>query len=674
MARSNRLRVSLSALGGQLGEQWERDRRDTLFLLGATALAAVPHFGHLPAWTLIGFALLFVWRLGLVLWGRPLPAAPWRWIGALAVIAAVFAHYKTLLGRDPGVALLVLFLGLKMMEMRARRDLFVVLFLCFFLLLTGFFYSQSMLNAAITVLAVLALVTTMLTMQFGTREAPVGRRFRTAGGLMLQALPIAAAMFLLFPRLQGPLWNAPGDGDGARTGLSDEMTPGVISQLTGSDEVAFRVLFEREPPPNEAMYWRGPVFGQFDGRTWRALPRNRQLQSPQPEVQHRRDVTATRFTVTLEPTAQPWLFALDVPASVNLPGMAVQVSPELVLTAAMPLASRVRYDADSILDYRVGLNETQLSLRNWVSLPAGFNPKTLEMALAWRSETADDAALVDRALRMIREQPFRYTMSPPLLGRDGVDDFLFGTRAGFCEHYSGAFVVLMRAMDIPARIVTGYQGGERNPVDGYWVVRQADAHAWAEVWLNGRGWVRVDPTSAVAPERIERGARALQAAMDASAASGAAALWRNWKLNFDAMGNAWNQWVLSYDQQRQGRLLDALGLDIEDWLDLAGVLAVTLAVLIGGAALFTLHPRRSKDPVERLYAEFCLKMARSGLPRAAHETAGKFLARVERALDPEQALAARRIISTYNRMRYADDTVDAQAVRTLRLQIRRFDP
>jgi transglutaminase-like putative cysteine protease len=674
MAVSPRLHYSLRALGGRMGEQWERDRRDTLFLMGATLLAASPHFLYRPWWASAGFLVLFFWRLGLVLSGRWLPRDSVRWVAAIACTAAVYAHYDTLLGRDAGVTLLMLFLGLKLMEMRVRRDLFVVLFLCFFLLMTAFFHSQSMLVAALSLVAVLVLVATMVTMQFGPREAPLARRFRTAAILIVQAIPIAAALFVLFPRLHEPLWGLPEDAHAGSTGLSDSMTPGNIAKLSASDEVAFRVRFNGEVPAEARMYWRGPVLSDFDGQTWKPLA---QPAAPLPpaQIRFREDASRTRYALTLEPNNQRWLFALEAPTRLEGLGDAYpSVAPDMQLFARDPIVRRIRYEVESRLDYALGLNETPDSLRNWLALPTGFNPKTLALARGWQAEGTDAAGLVARALALFREQPFRYTMTPPLTGRDGVDDFLFDTRAGFCEHYAGAFVVLMRALGVPSRIVTGYQGGEINPVDDYWIVRQADAHAWAEVWIAGRGWVRVDPVTAVAPERIERGSRALRGSARDEALAGLSGLARTWKLNLDALANSWNQWVLSYDGNRQQRLMAKLGLGFEDWRDMAGLLAATLTVLIGIAALITLHPRVPKDPIERWYREFCDRLAAVGMSRARHETAGRYVERISPGLDDTQVRQAREIVSLYNNLRYAARAFDARAVQNLRDRVQAFKP
>lgn len=674
MRASPRLHYSLRALGGRMGDQWERDRRDTLFLMAGTLLAATPHFLFRPWWASVGFLVLFFWRLGLVLSGRWLPRDSVRWVAAIACTAAVYAHYDTLLGREAGVTLLMLFLGLKLMEMRVRRDLFVVLFLCFFLLLTAFFNSQSITTATLTVLAVLVLVATMVTIQFGQQEAPVARRVRTAGALMLQALPIAAVLFVLFPRLQEPLWGMPEDPHAARTGLSESMSPGNISKLSGSDEVAFRVKFDGRMPALGEMYWRGPVLGQFDGHVWRPITQPT-VATPPLRLAIDEPARRIRYQLTLEPTHRRWLFALEAPLRVQgIESLRPTVFPDLQLTADHPVSSRIRYDVESSLAFRLGENETPESLRDATRLPRGFNPRAIELGRQWANAGLGPQEIVDRALAMFREQPFRYTLEPPLTGRHGVDDFLLKTRAGFCEHYSAAFVVLMRAAGVPARVVTGYQGGEINPIDDYLIVRQADAHAWSEVWIDGQGWTRIDPVTAVAPDRIEHGSRMIRD-RNRERRPGAVSAWsRRWQLNLDAWANNWNQWVLSYDGSRQRRLLGSLGFAFEDWREMAGLLAASLTLLIGIAALITLHPRTPKDPVERCYREFCDRLAAVGMLRARHETATRFVDRIAPALDDPQLAQARRIVSLYNNLRYGARAPQPPDVQHLSTLVTRFKP
>lgn len=397
-----RLQYSLKALGGTMGAQWERERRDALFLMGAILLATMPHFGHLPWWVSVGFVFLFIWRLGLVLSGRWLPRDSIRWVAAFACLAGVYAEYKTLTGRDAGVALLVLFLGLKLMEMRVKRDLFVVIFLCFFLLLTAFFYSQSILTALLTIAALFALLAAMLTMQFGENEVPVGRRLRTVGNLLLQALPIAAVLFVMFPRMQGPLWGLPRDAFAGKTGLSDRMQPGSISELNLSDEIAFRVRYEggASAPPPGALYWRGPVFGMFDGQVWRTAQATADATPPPLQVLPDPGSRPLTYTVTLEPTEQPWLVALEAPVALDdqaAPGARLQ--PDMTLVDRAPIVTRTRYSVTSHLDYRIGANETPQTLRPWLELPVGYNPRTRALAERIRAEDGENAgAMVDRVL------------------------------------------------------------------------------------------------------------------------------------------------------------------------------------------------------------------------------------------------------------------------------------
>ena len=638
-----------------MGAQWEKDRRDTLFLMLGTALSVLPHFSHLAPWVAIGFFILFFWRLGLVLSGRWLPRDSVRWVAAIACIAAVYAQHKTLLGRDAGVTLLVLFLGLKLMEMKARRDLFVVIFLCLFLLVTSFFYSQTILNAGIVAAAVWALLAAMLTMHFKVAEVPLAQRFKMVGIMMLQALPLAAALFLLFPRLGTPLWGLPDDANAGKTGMSDVMRPGSIASLTKSTETAFRVKFDGQPLVAAQLYWRGPVLSDFDGNAWRPLGSNPIMPRTPPSL--RLDPNSkTNYSITLEPQNNRWLFALDMPNIADYYSThegGAQLDSEAVLSAREPITNRIRYKLSSNSEYQLGSDETPVALQDFLSLPPSFNPQTLALALSWQNETPDPERLIARAMSFFNQEKFFYTTKPPLLGRNSVDDFLFKTRSGFCEHYAAAFVVLMRALDIPARVVTGYQGAELNPVDGYWLVKQADAHAWAEVWIKGKGWVRIDPTSAVAPERIEKGNVAARSSTSEEGQSKVPAWIQKLRFKTDALSNSWNQWILNYDRAAQKRLMSKIGFDFDDWLEVAGALAATLAVLIGIAALITLRPRQPKDPIERVWHRFCSTLDNKGFARAKSETSRQYLKRVASDLTEQQAQSMRQICELYNDLRYA---------------------
>jgi protein-glutamine gamma-glutamyltransferase len=658
---------SWKVITGRLGGNWERERRDTLFLLGAILFAVSPHFVHLPLWATGVFVSLFCWRLGLVLSGRWLPRKSVQLLAAAACTLGVYLQYKSLIGRDAGVCLLVLFLGLKLMEIRARRDLFVVLFLCLFLLITSFFYSQGVGTIALVLSAVLGLTSAMITMHYGNAEPGLAKRIRLGGIICLQALPIAAVLFLLFPRLQAPLWSMPDEKTSGRTGLSNQMSPGTIGNLIESSEVVFRVQFHTPAPDKKDMFWRGPVLGSFDGKVWRP-PTYPILKPPQPQVVAAVP-KALRYSVTLEPQDNDWIYALEMVTQAPKLGEAkALVSPEMVLTSANSIDQRMRYEVESVQEYQLGLNESRLQQQNWLELPSSFNPKTLELAALWASETPSKPKLVERALEMFNTQPFFYTLQPPLLGRNTVDDFLFTTRKGFCEHYSNAFVVLMRALDIPARVVTGFQGGERNPVDGFYTIRSSDAHAWAEVWLEGQGWIRIDPTAAVAPERIDKTVR--QARADRSLKEDKPASFaQHWRFRLEAMSNSWNQWVLNYDQKKQRELLARLGLNVTDWRELLGIMALFLALALGAIALITLRPRKPKHPLERSYQKLLTKLNAAGIYAETQDTPLSLACKARAILNPSGQRTLDVVVDRYNTLRYDVVTPSRSEIRALNQSI-----
>ncbi|MDO5101519.1 MAG: DUF3488 and transglutaminase-like domain-containing protein [Lautropia sp.] len=673
------LRPSLRALGGRLGGTWERDRRDTLLLMAVALLSVWPHLIHLPFWCSAGFGILMIWRLGLLLSGSPLPGRPVRLIASLAIVAAVFAQYRTLVGQEAGVALLLLFLGLKLMEMRARRDFFITIFLCCFLLLAGYLHSQSILMGAMMLVTVPALIAALLTMQYLAQEVSLMERLRQAMMLLLQAAPLALLLFLLFPRPSGPLWGASQHNGQASTGLSDSMSPGDVSKLAESNEVVMRVEFEDDPPSPADMYWRGPTFGQFDGRTWQALPPASLAQLPRPEIRLAPQSPAFHYTITREPGSHRWLLGMET--TTELPSLQHDSSammPTLEVVASTPLTERTRYRLRAHPLAQSGHHETARTLAPWLQLPQGYNPRTLGLAAQWRTQLGQDTGrLVEQTLAWIRREPFSYTLKPQALGHHSIDEFLFETRAGFCEHYSSAFVFLMRAMGIPARVVTGYQGADPHE-NGYWIVRQANAHAWAEVWYPDAGWRRVDPTSAVAPERIEHGnlqsLRARGQTEDSRLMQAASDWKKRWTLNLDAITHQWNVWLLSYGRGNQTRLLEKLGLEEVGWRALIGLLAAGLAIMLAVIALFTLRARLPRDPVERIFDEFCQRMAMIGAERMPHETANQFLYRVERLLDADSAALAYDIVATYNHLRYDLGSHASDLLADFNALVRAFKP
>jgi transglutaminase-like putative cysteine protease len=467
--------------------------------------------------------------------------------------------------------------------------------------------------------------------------------------LVTAGLPIALVLFLLFPRVEGPLFGAAAAAGSATTGLSDRMSPGDISDLGMSDEVAFRVDFEGTRVHPSELYWRGPVLWDFDGRTWRTSG-HAAMQETDPV----RGARTVNYRITLEPHRRRWLFALDAPAAAPVNAT---LGSDLLLRAEQPVRTRLRYAMRSNLEYRVGVEESERALRRALQLPPRFNPRTATLAARMRAQADTQVDLVKAALELFRREQFFYTLSPQALGRDSVDEFLFGTRRGFCEHYASAFVVLMRSAGVPARIVTGYQGGEHNRLGNYLVVRQSHAHAWAEVWLKGQGWVRVDPTAAVAPERVHTGSLALWIEQGRAGLEGAQGLsaWVHLGEILDHMTRAWNDWVLDYSPARQRSLLRDIGLGQASWPLIGAVMAVSLAIAaaIGAAMSLREWRRHPQDRIHRAYLRFCDKLARIGCVRQGHEGPCDF---ARRAIEAHPALAepVERITKAYVRCRYAE--------------------
>ncbi|BCK88175.1 protein-glutamine gamma-glutamyltransferase [Sideroxyarcus emersonii] len=613
-------------------------------LLACILLVSAPHADHLPLWVSAVCMMLLAWRAYLTYSGNPLPA---RWLLLAVTVACVVGiaiNFRTLFGREVGVTLLILLATLKLLELRAVRDATILIYLSCFIIITNFFYSQSIPTALFMLLSLLAIVTTWLHLQTGTLH--LLPRMRIAGMLLLQAIPLMLLLFILFPRVQGPLWGMPQDAY-ASSGLTDRMAPGSMSKLSMSDAVAFRVAFNGKAPPRDQMYWRGPVLWDFDGTTW-TRGRNATLQRPQLDDA----ATPIDYTVTLEPHNKPWLFALEMPTQISIPA---DLAPDFQLLNRTPVNARLRYNVRSLLSYRANRGEPPQQLRRALALPPGYDPQAMRLAAEWRAAGGGDMAVVRTALAYFNRNGFEYTLEPPLLGTNSIDEFLFTTRKGFCEHYAGSFVFLMRAAGIPARVVTGYQGGEYNDLGGYYILRQWDAHAWAEVWLPDSGWVRIDPTAAIAPARIQNGLSAAlpdNAALPFLARTQSPFLLRL-RFNLDALTNQWNQWVLGYNTERQFAFLTRLGMEDVTWQRLAMNLLAGVALIVGVLALFMLRHlyQRDIDAVQRVYRRFCTRLAKRGMVRAAHEGAQDFAARAS-ARFPQQAGAIADITARYLALRY----------------------
>jgi len=646
-----------------------RPGRTLALLLGCVAIAYLPHLAHLPLW--VGVALASC-AAGLIAITGGRMAAPGRWLRlglALTGLAAVAAQYGRINGADSGSALLALMLGLKLLEIRTGRDRILVVYLCFFLLGSGFLHDQALPGGALALLGLLPLTAAWILLQAGADGPSPAMALRTAAVLLAQALPLMLILFLLFPRLSGPLWSIPRDTGTTRFGLSDHMAPGAIAALGQSGAVAFRVRFFGPTPPPASRYWRALVLWDYDGQTWRT--RQPAETNPTPLTPLGAPLS---YEITLEPQGQPWLPLLDVPARLE------RTQARLTGREAIegkPVEERLRYEASSYLNYRLAA-ELDPGLRGRaLALPEKGNPAARALAEQWQARLANPAERSRAALTLFRQAPFYYTLDPPPLGPNGIDDFLFNTQRGFCEHYAGAFVFLMRAAGVPARVVTGYQGGETNPLGDYLIVRQADAHAWAEIWLADRGWVRIDPTAAVAPERIEDGA----AAALAGELSAPVRLLREsqtlqrLRLSWDAVNYRWNDWVLGYGPEKQRTTLTQLGFEsvepgrLMGWMTL---ITVGVGAMVGLWMGRRRDYRREDDPVAAGFGRLTRRLSRAGYPVRPGEGPRDYLARCA-AAEPAWHIPLGELCEQYLALRYSLEPAP-QALPRFKRTLRRFHP
>ena len=629
------------------------ERSAVPWLLACAFATAAPHTEHLPLWLSAIAGLALALRAWLWQKNRRLPS---RWLLALIVAAStagVYLEYRTLFGRDAGVAMLTLFMALKPMEMTRRRDAIVVVMLGFFLLLTHYFYSQSI-PTGLWLIAAATLETATLIRIFGGPQPPM-LIARYAAQLLLQALPFMLVLFLLFPRISGPLWGLPQDAHSSRSGLPETISPGSISDLILNGSIAFRARFDGPPPANSSLYWRGPVMDEYDGRTWKPVFLGR---IAAPQIETRGPLLA--YELTLEPHNQRWLLALDIPAELPQDSF---LSPRMQAMTREPVRLRSRFSLRSATDYRAGIAESRLVLDTSLRLPNQGNPRARALAATWRDKHQDSRKIAAEAQLLFRQENFFYTLHPPLLGNNAIDEFLFETRSGFCEHYASAFVFLMRAAGVPARVVAGYQGGEFNPVDGYVVVRQSDAHAWAEIWTADQGWLRVDPTAAIAPSRVEQGiAAALPEGETLPVMARIDLDWlRQLRYRWEAVNNSWNQWVLGYNPDRQREVLSKLGLGDIDWRGMTALLATLCGIALLGITAWTLWQRPGLEPAQRAWYRFCRRLTKQGVSaREPWEGPLAYAGRVA-STHPQFGRIAHEAATNYAAARYGQPGIAQQA-------------
>lgn len=645
-----------------------RDTRDSFFLLAVITMVMAPHAGHLPLWATALTGLVLAWRAQIAWRQRPLPSR-W-WLAGIAVLYAVLTWltFRTLVGREAGITLLTVLMALKTLELRARRDAFVVFFLGFFLVLTQFLYSQSLLTAIAALVSLWGLLAAVVLAQMPTGVPSIAIAARRAAGTTALGLPVMVLLFVLFPRI-APLWGVPTENIG-KTGLSNQMEFGAMNEIANDDSVAMRLRFDGPVPPPEQRYFRGPVLTAFDGKTWRA-PDARASQS----WLRGRDTLATsgpalRYEITLEPLRIPVLPLLEMSpgnagSELPLPDLTLVRGPELQWQAPRPITERLRLSTTAQLSWQAGLTRNRLHQARDLELPAGLNPRSL----AWARELAAQPgfaalqpgpraeALAAALLDHVRSADFIYTLSPGRYGETSphvIDEFWLDRRLGFCEHFASAFVVLMRGMGVPARIVTGFQGWDAEPQDGYVVVRNANAHAWAEYWVDGKGWLRSDPTAAVAPNRVIQGL-ALQPQPGVIGQLNPT-LWRALRNGWETVNNRWQQLVLNYSRQSQFDLLKKLGVQRPDWPALGQALAGVILLLALASAAWIRWSSRPHDAWSRQRARIVALLARTGVALPAHESPAAW-ARALRRQFGSKAEPAAQWLEKLERSRYAADAM-----------------
>ena len=628
------------------------------WVLIAQIIVILPHAAHLPLW-LIGFALVsIIAQLPRIkakfkkLTHLKRVYQSMQMLGFLLGLVGLWLTYNTAFGLDMGVAFLVLCLISKLWELYKRRDAYVVLNLSLFVLASLFLMDQGIVTTVEVIIGAVIVLLAFIALNDDGNTRGDGR-LRTLGVLGIGALPLLVVLFLFFPRLP-PLWSVQLSGQQATTGVSDSMSPGDFANLGQSTELAFRVEFADKRPPQQQLYWRGLVFSDFDGVTWRPSSQQREWQ-PAPQmpnwianalatVPDEVKIAPNRYQIILEPTQQNWLFGLDYPFAQQ---QDISITSNFTLRKDQPVTQQLRYDVLQFAPMRIDPVLSEASRRFNLALPSSGNPQARVLAQQLFAQSGSDPVRYIQAIeRWINQTNFRYTLSPPRLNTNRIDEFLFDTKAGFCEHYSSSFTFMLRAAGIPARVVAGYQGGEPSRNGNVWEVRQMDAHAWTEVWLEGQGWVRVDPTAFVAPERVEQGMDALTQARGAAIfgeGAGAQISYQQYQMLqtlrrlSDQASYYWQKDVVGYDQDKQA---DSL----LKWFNIRSIMQqitwlAASAISVMAMLVFVIWQRRRKrwHPADLPLAQLSKRIAKADKSLARSESEGQlaWLTRLASAIDDD---------------------------------------
>jgi protein-glutamine gamma-glutamyltransferase len=659
-------------------------RASLIWLLSAVVLVILPQATRMPVWISLIALMCITWRV-LIYTGKL--DYPGRSIRILAVLFTLFASASQIrtigAGLDSAAALLSLGFVFKLIEMRFKRDVYVVISLCFVMAMVAFLYSQTVVTTLYITLVIVVILGAMIASNRSNSILDNSGTSRLAGTIILQAIPLTIVLFLVFPRI-APLWAVPIQSGSGSTGVTDEMSPGDISQLGRSGDLAFRVQFENGARPiHSALYWRGLVLDNFDGETWRrrrssSYSMAAARQSFDIDWEGRVSTTGNPdyYNIILEPTQQPWLYGLHLaePQSRDVvQGGNFEIFKDGLVT------QRFSYDLRSYAQNRTDTFLLDSVRTRNLRIPGEGNEASREFAQQLRSTVESDRDFVFAVLAHFQQEEFYYTLNPPLLDENRIDEFLFDTREGFCEHYASSFAYLMRAAGIPARVVVGYQGAEYNRFEDYLMVYQYNAHAWNEVWLEGEGWVRFDPTGAVSPERIELGVEAAlrddPAFLEESLFSDLRLGGINWlntmRLRLDAIEYEWNRRVVNYDEEVQFELFERLLGEVTERKIL--MLLMIMAGVAITAVAFTVirfQPKSKHDPVNKLYLAVCKELGKAGIPRHRGEGPISYCNRVI-AARPELKKDMQNLTHLYIELNYQSEAEDQERMKTRTKELRK---
>ncbi len=638
-------------------------------IIAALVVAILPHIGRLPLWIILWCVIMWGYMLLSSRFQWPRPGKTLRTALAVMGIAGLLLTFSRRIDQDAYLGLLAIMAALKPFEMETHRDRMITVFLAYFIVITSLFLSETLLMTLYMFVSVG--VTTAVLIRINDPGGRVTENLKLSGVIMAQAIPLTLLFFFLFPRIEGSLFGL-WFSNTAKTGFSDRLSPGGVASLVENNDVAFRATFEAGIPPASRLYWRGIVFDAFDGRAWHA-PRR---QAPADRLPEGRE--SMTYTVMLEPHHYRWLFVLEMPAEKI---RQAELLGDYTFRARSPVTRKMSYDMTSYAQYRTGPEDEEV-LHAATRLPDNINPGARQLAAGITADAATVEEKANRVLDFFRDNGFGYTLSPPGLGRHSVDDFIFSARRGYCEHYASAFAFMMRSIDVPARVVGGYLGGEVNPYASYLIVRQSDAHAWVEIWDPEKGWMRMDPTAAVAPDRISQGARSALSAgegedfFDRKYFKSISIFFQQVRFRWDAVSTQWSAFFEGYSYDVQQSLLAKIGIR-------PGVLSATVkamllmlglaGVIVGVYIWFTLRPARpALDPIEKYYGRFCEKLARSGLPRSPHQGPVDYRRYIlKNRPDLEHDIAP--VMDLYVNLRYRDQ-ISTTLISEFIQKVRRFDP